>query len=404
MTTGRGEAQLDDHKLAVARLWAVAQHPYLAAALFAIRVVPSPGLGGAAVDESWRLYLDPDTVKEWSRDVLGSLLVHHAGHLLRDHASRARRLGVSKDRSKDWALAADAEINDDLVGTGLRLVDPVLPQALGWNPGHLAEEYFQCEHYESSADPDCGSGSDGTPRAWELMSGEGGGMPPGERELIRCQVANEVLNHSRAGRGRLPSSWRRWAQDLLEPRVDWRKVLAAEIRKGVNTVSGRVDYSYRRPSRRAGASPDVILPALERPIPEVAVVCDTSGSMSGEQLATVLVEVEGLLRGIGLARAQVRVLAVDAAVHTVQRVASAHRLHLIGGGGTDMGVGIEAAARLRPRPSVVVVLTDGMTPWPVDPPKGVQVVVGLIGGGQAQGGPSWKAPSWARVVHVDDAA
>jgi hypothetical protein len=32
--------------------------------------------------------------------------------------------------------------------------------------------------------------------------------------------------------------------------------------------------------------------------------------------------------------------------------------------GTDMGEGINAAVALRPQPSVVVVLTDGRTPWP----------------------------------------
>jgi predicted metal-dependent peptidase len=348
--------------------------------------------------------VDPEVVDEWSVPVLGSLLVHHTGHLLRDHAGRAQRLGVARDTSKDWSLAADAEINDDLIGTGLRLVDPVLPQTLGWNPGRLAEEYFHCGHHDTELNPDCGSGADGIPRPWELMRGEGGGLPPGERQLIACQVANEVLNHSREGRGRLPNSWTRWAEELLEPKVDWRKALSAELRKGVSAMAGRVDYTYRRPSRRASVSPDVVLPAMERPVPEVAIVCDTSGSMSEAQLGQVLMEVEGLLRSVGLARTRVKVLAADAAVHTVQRVSSASKLRLVGGGGTDMGVGIEAAARLRPRPSVVVVLTDGMTPWPAEPPKGVQVVVGLLGPDQARGGRPWAAPEWARVVRIDDAA
>ncbi len=51
----------------------------------------------------------------------------------------------------------------------------------------------------------------------------------------------------------------------------------------------------------------------------------------------------------------------------------------MGGGGTDMGEGIAQAVALRARPSVVVVLTDGWTPWPQTPPPRTKVVAGLIG-------------------------
>ena len=397
--------EFDARKLAVARLWAVSRHPYLAAAIFASPVIPVAGLGKVAVDEAWRLYVDPELVERWSVEVLGSLLVHHAGHLVRDHAGRARSLGVSQHVTKDWALAADAEINDDLINTGLRLpADPVLPQAMGWEPSRLAEEYFHCAHPDVDAEPDCGSGSDAQTRSWELLADERSGLPPGERHLTRAQVAADVLRYCEEGTGRLSKSWRRWAEDMLDPKVDWRRVLAAEIRKGVGTMAGLVDYTYRRPSRRAQASPDVVLPAMERPVPEVVVLCDTSGSMGEGQLSRLLAEVDGLLRGVGLARSRLRVLAVDAAVHAVQRVSSGRRLALLGGGGTDMGAGIEAAARLRPRPSVVIVLTDGLTPWPASAPKGMAVVVGLIGGGRPKGNRAWEPPEWARVVHIDDAA
>ncbi len=397
--------ELNTHKLLAARLWAVRRYPYLTAALFASPVVASPGLKGATVDESWRLYVDPEYVERTSVEILGGLLVHHAGHLVRDHAGRAKHLGVAERTAKDWALAADAEINDDLIGTGLRLPDDrVVPHELGWKAGRLAEEYYHAPHHDTTCEPDCGSGSDGRARDFELPDGrEGSGLPPGERHLLRSQVASAVLDYSKGGAGRLSGGWRRWAEDMLDPKVDWRRVLAAEIRKGLSTVSGRVDYTYRRPSRRASASPNIIMPALERPVPEVLVLCDTSGSMGADELATVLAEVDGLLKGVGLARNRVRVMAVDAAVQTVQNVTSARQINLVGGGGTDMGAGLAAAAKLRPRPSVIVVLTDGMTPWPVEAPKGMQVVVGLIGN-RLQGGRTWPAPKWARVVPIDAAA
>ncbi|MFN2504818.1 MAG: VWA-like domain-containing protein [Acidimicrobiales bacterium] len=395
---------LDTQKLMIARLWAIKRHPYLASALFASPVISVPGLGKAATDESWRLYIDPEVVNSHSMEVLGSLLVHHAGHLVRDHAGRAQSLGVDRRLAKDWALAADAEINDDLVGTGLRLPeDRIIPQELGWAPGRMAEEYFHIRHHDvdDEHEPDCGSGSDGLARDWEMSADQNSGIPPGEQRLLRSQVASDVLRYMREGVGRLSGGWTRWAEDQLEPKVDWRRVLAAEIRKGLTNVSGKVDYTYRRLSRRASALPDVVLPALERPLPEVLVLCDTSGSMDDELLAQVLAEVDGLLKGVGLARNRLRVMSVDAAAHTVQRVANARSIQLVGGGGTDMGAGIEAAARLRPPPSVVVVLTDGLTPWPDQPPKRMQVVVGLIQCVHLRRQRAWAPPPWARVVHID---
>ncbi len=220
-----------------------------------------------------------------------------------------------------------------------------------------------------------------------------GGLPRWQSELLRRQVAQDVVTHGRQP-GTVPAGLLRWAEDVLHPKVDWRTVLAAELRRAVAEVCGAVDYSYRRPSRRASVTAPVVLPALRRPVPEVAVVCDTSGSMTADLLAMALAEVEGLLRALGLAR-QVRVLACDTAVAPAQRVTSARQVQLAGGGGTNMGTGIAAAAALRPRPAVTVVLTDGFTPWPDVAPKGMRVVVGLLGE-QAP-----EAPSWARGVRIE---
>ena len=191
----------------------------------------------------------------------------------------------------------------------------------------------------------------------------------------------------------MPADLLRWAEQILEPAVDWRKALAAELRRAVANTAGAVDYSYRRPSRRASVAGSVVLPALRRPVPQIAVVCDTSGSMSEDLLAAALAEVEGLLRAVGMAR-QLRVLACDTAVGPVRRVSSARSVELVGGGGTDMGAGIEAAGQLRPRPSITVVLTDGFTPWPDGPPRGMRVVVGLLGDDAPD------APDWAGAVRV----
>jgi predicted metal-dependent peptidase len=199
--------------------------------------------------------------------------------------------------------------------------------------------------------------------------------------------------------GTIPGGWLRWAETVLPSKVDWRKLLAAEIRSAVAAVTGQVDYSYRRPSRRAHLTPDVIIPRLERPVPEVAIVLDTSGSMHDGLLARALAEVEGVLSRAGLRGQRVRVLAVDTEVHAISRVSKATQVVLGGGGGTDMGSGIEAAAALRPRPSIVIVLTDGFTPWPAVAPKGARVIVGLLD--QGWHGHRWEPPAWASTVLIE---
>ena len=383
-----------------ARLWAAARFPYLASGVFGTQVVAAPGSGTVAVDEEWRLHADPDVVAGWSPAELGSVLIHHVCHLLRAHAERARALGIRPEDGPAWTRAADAEINDDLVPAGLELPgDPVLPHHLGAEAGGLAEQYFRAAADGSpERGNDCGSGADGHPRPGEGPPGGPGGRPqqpglPGwQADLLRRLVASECLRYGQEA-GTVPAGLLRWARETLTRAVDWRRLLAAELRRAIADRAGAADYSYRRPSRRAAVTGDVVLPALRRPVPEVAVVCDTSGSMTDELLAMVLAEVEGLLRSLGASR-QLRVLACDAAAGPAQRVSSARQVELAGGGGTNMGAGIAAAALLRPRPAITVVLTDGYTPWPGRPPKGMLVVVALLGDA------SRDAPAWARSVRV----
>lgn len=402
------------HKMAAARLWAAQRYPYLASVLFASPVVyrsaaeadaSAPGAAPTiSADRHWRLYVDAERVAPWPVETIGSLLVLQANHLLREHAERADALGLSEDDVQYWADAADAEINDDLADVlqlpeGDRLV---LPDDFDAPRGHLAEEYFEVvrRKVESGDRPDRGSGTHGKARTGEAGDREGqgespAGIPQSTAELIRRQAAGEIAaEHRRAGA--VPAGLLRWAQARLRPKVDWRRALAAEIRRSISDVRGQVDYSYRRPSRRAGATPGVVLPALRRPQPEVVVVCDTSASMGDARLEQVLAEVEGLLASVGVGG--LTVLSVDAEVHRARRVQQASQVELVGGGGTDMGAGITAALARRPRPDVVVVLTDGETPWPGTAPRGVRVVVGLLGERAPDG------PRWARSVRIDDVA
>jgi hypothetical protein len=143
---------------------------------------------------------------------------------------------------------------------------PDLPADLGCEPGWLAERHFD-QAAGGARRWDCGSGADGSGRPGDDRPGDadpGSGIGPAQAELLRLGVAAEIgRQHSRLP-GSVPAGWLRWAKSVLPSRVDWRRVLAAEVRGAVAAAAGKVDYSYRRPARRAHLQQDLIIPALRR--------------------------------------------------------------------------------------------------------------------------------------------
>jgi len=407
---------------AAARMLAVEEAPYLATALFSVVPVAAPGLGTFAVDRHWRLYMDPACFATWTPSQTGAVLQHEVGHLLRDHAGRADSLGVATADHGRWNYAADAEINDDLLEAGTDLPPGcVTPESLGCEAGDFAETYYAAippppappssggggdgggsdgagqDGQGEGGDGTCGSGAGGPRRAWELGGdsddGATAGLDPAEADLVRRQVAVEVASHAAKSRGSVPGGWQRWADaELAGPTVAWRQVLGGAIRRAVAFKRGMVDFSYDRPGRRRVRG--VLTPAMRRPVPTVAVVVDTSGSMGQDDLDAALAEVKGIARSVGVRGQQLRVLAVDAAVQAVTPLRDASRVVLKGGGGTDMRVGITAAEALRPIPDAVVVLTDGYTPWPAARGR-CRLVCAVIAADAPTG-----TPEWATTVHI----
>ncbi|MGR6921866.1 vWA domain-containing protein [[Actinomadura] parvosata] len=371
-------------RFAGARLWAAARAPYLASALFALTPLPHEDAPPRpAADEHWNLHLNPATAPATPVPELGWWLLHHVGHLLRDHHARARRYQEHQDEALRWARAADAEINDDL--TRDAPADAISPDTLGLPDGLLAERYAALLDL---IDPPPHL----TPCARPPFTGPEA-MTALERELLSRAVAAEI-----EARGTASGGWRRWAERTLRPEVDWRARLARLVRRGLAQASGRVDYSHARPSRRAAAAPSVVLPALVRPLPRVAVVVDTSGSVARTVLEQALAELDGVLRATG--HRWLEVICCDTEAYPAQRVRAAARVELVGGGGTDLRPGFDAAAGA----DVVIVLTDGDTPWPARRPRPYVIVClfdpspSTVAG--AGSGDRHSVPAWASVVRV----
>jgi predicted metal-dependent peptidase len=236
----------------------------------------------------------------------------------------------------------------------------------------------------------------------DKKDGEGkssGGRTEIEIARVKRQVA-EAIQKAAKGRGTIPGGWARWANDQLQPaKVRWQDKLARMTRGSLAYRPGVVDFHYTRPSRRQGGlgfGPGVpILPAYRAPVPQVAFITDTSGSMGTSELQRCAAEGAAVLKATG---ANINFIAVDAEVHACKSVKTWQEMVSLfkGGGGTNLTPAFDAVAKLKQKPDLIIFATDGGGPVPPTPPKGIRTIWLLVGKHRV------KPCQWGEVVEVDD--
>jgi predicted metal-dependent peptidase len=402
--TSHSDADSPSAAFAVARLWAAGRFPYLAAALFSFQPVYRNDLALLSADPSWRLFVGDDVFTIWSAREFGASLVHQAHHLLRRHGDRGRALPDSDPWV--WQACADAETNDDMHRGGIpQPPGSITPGLLGCPEDRLAEQYFSAVRFSEPTRrrveermrpvPVCGSLMGAAP-------GDGPGedldlaLTDGEAEALRRRTALAVLEHT----GNVPAGLQRWAEEEAGRVVDWREALQAAVRATLSSSRTPADYTYRWPSRRASSCPGVVLPGMRRPKPNLALVVDTSGSISESALGLALTQVRAILGSARSGFGDIWMVTCDAEAQSsikLRHLGALAQPELGGGGGTDMRAGLAAVAKLRPVVDVTLVLTDGLTPWPAAVGR-LRVVVALIGRPSA---PVPQPPAWAHVIRID---
>lgn len=387
--------------------------------------------------------------KHHTNTYVAGILCHEAWHVLREHGKRVLNMNiVMMQQLEVWRSAVDLEINDDLVEVfqdknkvdvclppNQIIVDHktnqasvLLPKVFELSDNLLCEEYYhllwdelqnqddggggKCEEKEGegegsgkpnprSASNDHGSAADGQKRDYELGPPDDNnpGVSDIEAKMVRQNVAKKIKDANINQRGNLPGGWKLWADEVLEPpKYDWRAELQLAIGYSMNCVSGDAIRSYRRLGRRTASLMEgrnfvTILPSSCTPVPKVALILDTSGSMA-DAIKTALEEAEGILKA---SKSVVKFFNCDAHVDEGQLISgSIANADLYGGGGTDMTVGIKAADESDFNPDLIILLTDGHTPWPEHPPS-VPMLTCLVGD-HACG--LLDTPAWMQTVKI----
>lgn len=403
-------------KIMAARVLAQNRWPYISHLLFSLRLVPTTdsSLQTMGVDAGLRLYFNEDFVLGLSVPELATVLQHEAMHCMLSHQERFKSLRDSEPNHHIFNIAADCGINHVIEEAGYKFsaeLQPVRYKDFPKINATMATEraYFilKEDHGDQikKTDQDCGSIAGGDAREYEIPKDDSSAPAASEevKAVVRSQVAAEVSAAAKKGAA-IPGGLTRWAEDFLNPKVNWRQQLAVRIRSALASKAGRRDYSMMRPSRReqglARSDAQIRLPAMRQPgDPKTTVVVDTSGSIGNELLKSLLAEVMGITKAVGSAHGVV-VIPCDSVAYSAQKVRKAEdikKLQLPGGGGTDMREGIAAALATKPRPDAIVVVTDGYTPWPEAKPVGCDNFIILL----TTDSTVQHAPSWAKTVVLD---
>ena len=133
--------------------------------------------------------------------------------------------------------------------------------------------------------------------------------------------------------------------------------------------------------------------------PRIVVITDTSGSMSIRRMQQCAAEVGGISKAVG---AFVMHMQWDTICHLVEKTSGIRRKDYgyYGRGGTDMGAAIDEAAKQRC--DIIIVLTDGYTPWTKIKPK-QQIIAGIVCNNvdERLAEVKTECPSWVRLVGID---
>ena len=405
-------------RVMAARIIAQSKWPYLANILFSLKLVETGNIQTLAVDDGWRMYFNPTFVLEHEADALATMVLHEAMHCMLQHGPRFTAINQPSALHPNWNIAGDLGINAALDEARMpwgefepirfaQMTEMQVTSLMG-----TEEIYFKIQAYlkenpdKAKMVQDCGSVVGGIARGYELPrnDSENGAIKQDQQNVLRDQVAQSVLDHLKKFPGTVPGVIARWADELLNPKVNWRKELAGSFRASLSNISGRRDYLYTRPSRRQSAmrqgNSELILPAMRKPAPPaVAVIIDTSGSISQKEITDFLSEVDGIAKANGIAHG-LFVIPCDAEVGPIQKLKSRgaiESLKLPGGGGTDMGIGINAASQLAPVPRILIVLTDGYTPWPQTVSQKFEKVIVCLTTDQTKS----EVPAWAETIVIE---
>jgi len=398
------------YDFATARLSTTSVMPYLTQHVMSLLPQEKPGIGTMAVDKYGRCYYDPTVLDKWSMEECGGVILHEDAHVWMDHHRRAERhLGDNANEQEllTWNIAGDVSINQMLADANVKLPEGcVYPKTFNLPENLSTEEYYNLLQEKKVVQTQTikvaghggGSASDGKAKPWEdgPPNDKAPGLDEFEQERLKRVMAHAIDEYCQDSnrRGTVPGELRRFAEHILRPQVDPRRELLAQVKYALNCINGYGITTWKKLNRRVPPGA-MRLPAHLQPFPRVCLIVDTSGSMGQDDLGLALGVIASVVKALSNSHEGLTVVTGDTHAASCQKVFGARAVELMGGGGTDMGHLIKECAAHRPGYDVIIVCSDGETPW--CEPVNARVVACLT---RRSSHKDYAPPAWIKTVYI----
>lgn len=291
-----------------------------------------------ACTDGLELRLNPEFFLSLTPKVRISLMNHETWHVAFQHMVR-----LNGRNPYCWNKACDYVINDMLQKNGYELGSGWLydKQYQDMSAEQVYDILYQDPNNHSSSSMD------------DLISPSNSNNPQ-----VTQQIQNTIMKAATAAKalgqgGSLPSSIVQTIEEILTPPVNWQSLFQKFMHKLINNK-----FDYKKPKRRY--FPDFFFPSKKgKGVDTFLVACDSSGSVSDEDLAAFLNQVN-IARNV-LKPEETLMLLFDTAIRDELKFSKEEKVKYVdfkGRGGTDPECVIEYVNKMKKQPQCLVIFSD----------------------------------------------
>jgi len=352
-----------------------------------VRLTEDKRVSTACIDRNGNILFNLEFFTSLNDNMLHFVLAHEVMHMLLDHHSR-----VGGRQADLWNIAGDVLINEMLKdhfsnkNISLDLSQYIHSKVFNFEVNHntmTTEDIYELLvknnpdmcflkgkgglSGKSSDQGDIQSGND-------LANFEPGDEPSGQdiRTASEDTPQNakewaedglEAATRSRMA-GSCPEFMERQIDKLLNPEIAWNEVLAYYLRNKF-CMSSKSRHTFTPPNRRYLYKDIIMTSRIGKKKPSIAFSVDTSGSMSANDIAKGITEMDAIRN---MYKVPVYLLEADAKVHNAKWVQPNEQIpSLKGGGGTSFVPVMSHLKEHKPDVDVLVYFTDGYGDFGSDP-------------------------------------